>query len=103
MDPQGNFFSHAIADFPRAVSLLSSYTSIRDANGNTLGIAQGVYNHHISIPDLDTRAEAVLSCTNKKAMADFALSSIAGVGEDGYEPFQLTAHPYRFSKTDGNY
>ena len=87
MDPQGNLFVHALANFPRDVSLLSSYTTVRDADGNALGISQGVYNHHVSIPDLDVKGRSVLSCANKSAVADFPVASIGGVGEDGYETF----------------
>jgi hypothetical protein len=82
MDPSGNVFTHRIVDIKRDVSLLKSRTSVRDANGNELGISQGVYNHHISIPNLNRPAKALLACP-RKGNADTPLNSFAGVGEDG--------------------
>jgi hypothetical protein len=83
MDPQGNLFYHSIVNFPKDISILTTRTDIRDVNGNILGISQGVYNHHVSIPDLSRPASPILACPNKTEQADMALNSIAGVGEDG--------------------
>jgi hypothetical protein len=83
MDPQGNLFYHSIAQFPKDISLLTTHTDIRDAAGNVLGISQGVYNHHVSMPDLSRPADSILACPTKNQQADMALNSIAGVGEDG--------------------
>jgi hypothetical protein len=83
MDPSGNVFNHRIANITRDVTLLKSRTSVRDAAGNELGIAQGVYNHHISIPNMNRPAKALLACPKRGMMADMPINSFAGVGEDG--------------------
>jgi hypothetical protein len=83
MDPSGNVFTHRIANITRDVTLLKSRTSVRDRDGNELGIAQGVYNHHISIPNMNRLAKALLACPKRGAAADMPVNSFAGVGEDG--------------------
>jgi hypothetical protein len=82
MDPSGNVFFHKITNFPREITILNTHTSVRDANGNVLGISQGVYNHHISVPDLDRKSQPLLVCSNNVS-ADMPVNSFAGVGEDG--------------------
>jgi hypothetical protein len=96
MDPQSNIFNLQASKIPRDITLLRTSTNIRDADGNVLGISQGVYNHHITVQDLSRPAEALLSCPNKKN-ADLPSSSIAGVGEDGLVIFLVTTsdHQYR--------
>jgi hypothetical protein len=83
MDPSGNLFTQRIVNITRDVTLLKTRTSVRDINGNELGISQGVYNHHISIPNLNRPAKALLACPKRGIMADMPVNSFAGVGEDG--------------------
>jgi hypothetical protein len=83
MDPAGNVFSMRIANITRDVTLLKTRTSVRDADGNELGISQGVYNHHITIPNLNRPAKALLACPARNMPADMPVNSFAGVGEDG--------------------
>jgi hypothetical protein len=86
MDPQSNMFSHSVPDFPKNISLLISRTALRDADGNYMGISRGVYNHHISMPNMNKFPVPFLACpagSGISGLGDMPVPSVAGVGEDG--------------------
>jgi hypothetical protein len=86
MDPQSNVFFHTIKDFPRNVTLLISQASLRNLDGDYMGIGEGIYNHHISMQNINKRALPFLACppgSGFPGVGDMPVTSVAGVGEDG--------------------
>jgi hypothetical protein len=82
MDPAGNLFYFRVDKIPKGVGLLSTETTVKNKAGKTLGISDGIYNHHIAILDLTKPLEKLISCPGKGPIEDLPAPVFAGVGED---------------------
>jgi hypothetical protein len=82
MDPAGNLFYFRVDKIPKGVGLLSTEITVKNKAGKILGIADGIYNHHIAMLDLTKQVEKLVSCPGKGPIADLPAPVFAGVGED---------------------
>jgi hypothetical protein len=82
MDPAGTGFNYLAADFPRDITMLSSFIKLVFDDNTSADANQGVYNHHLAIADLNKVAPAMVEC-NRKAIGkeDQAASSFMNAAE----------------------